>query len=337
MLHLVRKLSMVLMLTWAFSAARSAAQCTDQPCKNLHTIFNSAVTDFREYRDDRSSVPNLSTGVATVTCQMNLWANNVKMYVCYAQIPLAAGDSWFRTTVDNAKHLQPDWSFKVSTDGDNRYADAGPENCEATSPDGPYIGQCPFHVQMVRQPDGSANLYLWINSYSSPSLLHHIQPPKAVRSSASAPACDDFCQNFKKAFAARENRFADLGAVKSGAEVPAEASVAFPGARKCAITVVTRSPSGDAQLSDEGVRFACFWQEPSATAADTRFQDLVSRVQSLIPSEWSARQQEQSDDVTGANMTAWLAVEPGARHDVRLYLSGISVALHITTWSPPAH
>ena len=336
MLHLVRKLSIVLTFLWALPVPQCAAQCTDEPCKNLQSVFNSAIIDFREYREARSSVPDLSTSLAKVTCQISLWANNVKMYVCYAQTPLAAGDSWFRTTVDNAKRLQSSWAFKVNTNGDNRYADAGPENCEVTPTEGPYLGQCPFHVQMVRQPEGAANLYLWINSFSSPYLLHHTQSPKVARSPASAPTCDDFCQSFKKAFAARENRFADLGASKSGEEVPADASIAFPGARRCALTEVTRFPSGDPKLSDEGIRFACFWQEPSATAAETRFRDLISRIQSLIPSEWSARQMEESDDVTGANVTAWLAVEPGARHDVRLYLSGISVALHITTWSPAA-
>ena len=335
MLDLVRKLSMLLLFACAFPATRTTAQCTDAPCKNLQSAFNSAMIDFRDYRDAPASVPNLSTSLAKVTCQMNLWANNVKMYVCYAQVPLAAGDSWFRITVDNAKRLQANWTFKVDTNSDNRYADAGPENCEVTATEGPYIGQCPLHVQMVRQPDGAANLYLWINSYSSPYLLHHVQGSKVAHHAGSAPACDDFCQNFKKAFAARENRFADLGMAKSGEEVPAEASVAFLGARKCAMTVVSRSPSGDPKLSDEGVRFACFWQESSATAADTRFRDLVSRVQPLIPPEWPAHQQEQSDDVTGANVTSWLAVEPGAQHDVRLYLSGTSVALHITSWLPP--
>jgi hypothetical protein len=38
------------------------------------------------------------------------------------------------------------------------------------------------------------------------------------------------------------------------------------------------------------------------------------------------------DEPTGANLTAWHAVEPGNKHDVRVYLSGDSVGLHITAW-----
>jgi hypothetical protein len=329
------RFAFVFSLHFSLLVGQAAAQCADQPCNNLQTVFNSAMIDFREYRDKPSSIPNLSTGIAKLACQMNLWANNVKMYVCYAQIPLAAGDSWFSTTVENAKRLQANWTFKVNANGENRYADGGPENCEVTPTEGPYIGQCPFHAQMVRQPDGSANLYLWINSFSSPYLLHHAPPPKVARPPASVAAadCDDFCRNFKKAFAARENAFADLGGAKSGEEVSPEASVAFPGARKCTITRTTRAESGDPKGS-EGIRFVCFWQEPSATVAEARFHDLVFRVQALVPESWSARQQEESNDVTGANVIAWLAVEPGARHDVRVYLSGTSVALHISAWAP---
>src|SRR5215470_833837 len=101
----------VLLLATALPG-RTFAQCADQSCKNLQTVFQSAMIDFREYRSRASAVPNLSTPLASVVCQMNTWANNVPMYVCYAEVPLAAGDSWFRTTVDNARHLQPNWTFK---------------------------------------------------------------------------------------------------------------------------------------------------------------------------------------------------------------------------------
>lgn len=316
-----------------FLPLTASAQCADQNCKNLQTVFDSAMIDFREYRSAPSSVPNLSTTLTKVTCQMNTWANNVPMYVCYAQVPLAAGDSWFRVTLDNAKRLQSSWTFKVDARGDNRYADAGPENCEITPTEGPYIGQCPFHAQMVRQSDGSAQLYLWINSYSSPYLLHHApMPPKPAPVAASA--CDDFCQNFKKAFEGRLNAFAALGATPAGEGVAPEASVTFPGARRCSITRTARAVEDDPNRTDEGTRFACFWQESSASAAETRFRDLVSRVRPLIPLEWPAQQREESDDVTGAGVTVWLAVEPSSTHQVSLHFSGVSVALHITAWTP---
>jgi len=38
------------------------------------------------------------------------------------------------------------------------------------------------------------------------------------------------------------------------------------------------------------------------------------------------------DDFTGADMTAWYAVEPGGKHDVRVYVSAESVGFHITVW-----
>ena len=317
----------------SFLPPPAGAQCADQTCRNLQAVFDSAMIDFREYRSASLPIPNLSTSLAKVTCQVNTWANNVPMYACYAQLPLAAGDSWFRTIMETAKRLQSSWTFKVDSRGDNRYVEAGPENCEVTPTEGPYIGQCPFHAQMVRQAD-AASLYLWINSYSSPYLLHHAPaPPKPAH--AAVPACDDFCQNFKRAFEARLNAFANLGATQAGEELAPEASVAFPGARRCSITRTARAAADDPNRKDEGTRFACFWLESSASAAETRFRDLVSRVRPLVPPEWAAQQQNESEAATGANVTVWFAAEPGSRHQVSVYLSGVSVALHITTWAPP--
>jgi hypothetical protein len=83
---------------------------------------------------------------------------------------------------------------------------------------------------------------------------------------------------------------------------------------------------------ESGTQFVCYWQEASASAAEARFRDLVSRFQVLVPSNWPTRQENELDEPTGANLTAWQAVEPGNKHDVRVYLSGDSIGLHITAW-----
>ena len=77
----------------------------------------------------------------------------------------------------------------------------------------------------------------------------------------------------------------------------------------------------------------CYWRETSGSAAEKRFRDLVSRLQVLIPSNWSTHQDTEMDDFIGADMTAWHAVEPGGKHDVRVYVSTESVGLHITAWN----
>jgi hypothetical protein len=53
----------------------------------------------------------------------------------------------------------------------------------------------------------------------------------------------------------------------------------------------------------------------------------------LIPSNWSTHQENELDDSTGAEITAWYAIEPGSKHDVRVYVSVESVGLHITAWN----
>jgi hypothetical protein len=51
------------------------------------------------------------------------------------------------------------------------------------------------------------------------------------------------------------------------------------------------------------------------------------------PSNWSTHQENEFDDSTGAEITAWYAIEPGSKHDVRVYVSVESVGLHITAWN----
>jgi hypothetical protein len=52
-----------------------------------------------------------------------------------------------------------------------------------------------------------------------------------------------------------------------------------------------------------------------------------------MPSNWTTRQENESDEDTGAKITKWYAIEPGGKHDVRIYISGGAIGLHITTWN----
>jgi hypothetical protein len=318
-------------LLFALLPAPAAAQCKDQLCSDVQNVLDAAVIDFRGYRSHTTEVPDISTENAKVPCQMTTWANNVPMCICYAQIPFANGAAWYTRTLDAVKILNPSWHFNVRSPGDNHYVDAGPPDCEITPTEGPYIGQCPLHLEITKQNDGSAKLYLMVNSLSSPFLLHRIVPPAAKPAAgSSAPAvagnCDQFCQGLKKAFEARTSSFEGLHSAGSDAGATAN-TLKLAGARDCSVSAVKSSPSADA-----GTEYVCYWQESSASAADTRFRDLIALLQFLVPSNWAARQANEVDEQSGANLTAWHADEPGNKHDVRVYLSGNFVGLHITTW-----
>jgi hypothetical protein len=169
-----------------------------------------------------------------------------------------------------------------------------------------------------------------MNSLSSPYLVKRPPSPKTVPKTVartSANDCDDFCQNFKKAFAARLNSFADIRTAKTNDEI-SEAAVKLEGAKECSIKGATRPASNDI-----GIQFVCHWPETSGPAAETRFRDLISGVQGLMPSNWTTRQENESDEDTGAKITKWYAIEPGGKHDVRIYISGGAIGLHITTWN----
>ena len=152
-------------------------------------------------------------------------------------------------------------------------------------------------------------------------------PEGAWRSRHAAPAttagCDDFCQNLKKVFEARVGAFAGIRTAKGNDEV----TVRLAGAKQCSVKEAPGS-----QSNGLGTQFVCYWQETSDSAAETRFRDLVSRLQILIPSNWSTHQGNELDDSTGAEITAWYAIEPGSKHDVRVYVSVESVGLHVTAW-----
>jgi len=301
----------------------ACAQCRDQFCYNIQNILDSAAIDFRGYNAHTVSLPDVSTESTKVPCSTSKWANNVAMVICYAQVPLGNATNWYGRVMDAFKLLSSSWHFDIKTPGDSRYVDAGPPDCKPTPTEGPYIGQCPLHVEVSKQSDGSAKIYLIVNSLSSPYLVHQtLISPAPAKPAKSAPAgvslagisgCDEFCQALKKAFEARTTNFAGVPPDK------------LPGAKDCLVKKAFST-------TDAGAKFVCYWQEVSASAGETRFRDLVARLQILVPSDWSSNQENELDEQTGASIVAWHADEPGAKHDVRVYLSADTVALHITAW-----
>jgi hypothetical protein len=298
----------------------TGAQCKDQLCFNLQEMLDAASIDFRGYISHTLSPPQVSTESTKVPCSTSTWANNVPMLICYAQVPLGNATNWYARVMPNLQSLNPSWRFNIKTPGDNRFVDAGPPDCEPTPNEGPYLGQCPLHLEVAKQPDGSAKVYLIVNSLSSPYLLHHTMlSPTPAKSAQPAPTgvslnsssgCDEFCQALKKAFEARTTSFAGVAPAK------------LPDAKDCLVKKVA---------DDTGTKFVCYWQEVSATAAESRFRDLVTRLQILVPSDWSSQQENEIDEQTGAPLTAWRADGLGSKQELRVYLAGDAVALHITT------
>jgi hypothetical protein len=320
----------IAILCFCFFPIPALAQCTDQPCQNLQNILDAAVTDFRPYGVDKTGGPELSTNGVKVTCQMRAWANNVSMYMCYAQVSQQDGQKAYSNLFDALKLLKPAWHFQVSSPDDDHFVRAGPPDCENPPSDGPYAGDCPLQLQTVKQKDGTVRLHFWMNSLSSPYLAKRPPAPKTVPKTvprASANDCDDFCQHLKKAFAARLNSFDDIRAAKTNGEL-SDATAKLEGAKECLIKGAAKPPSNEV-----GTEFVCHWPETSGPAAETRFRDLISRVQDLLPSNWTTDQENGLDEDTGAKITKWYATEPGGKHDVRIYVSGDSVGLHITTWN----
>jgi hypothetical protein len=295
----------------------------------LKNILDAAITDFREFGPDGAAGPELSVNDTKFLCKKMAWANNVLMYMCYAQVPLSKGQSAYESTLAALKSLKPDWHFQVSSPDDDHFVYAGPPDCENPPNDGPYIGQCPLHLQAVKQPDGTMKVHFWMNSLSSPYLVKPraaptIAPKTAPKAAASD--CDAFCQNFKKAFAARMNSFEDIRTAKMNGET-SDSTVKLAGAKECAIKPTTKPSSSEA-----GTEFVCYWPETSGAEAEMRFRDLIARVQAAIPLDWSAHQDSELEERTGSKSMRWEAVEPGRKHDVRIYLSGDAVGLHITAW-----
>jgi hypothetical protein len=323
-----KTLQVISLLCFCLFPIRVLSQCTDQICQNLEIIATAAKFDFREYRQNQSAGPDISTTDTRVACQVSAWANNVPMYMCYAQVAPANAENWYTTILGALQRRESTWRFQIRSPNGNHFVDAGPEGCEIPPDRGPYIGQCPLHLQAVKQQDGTVRLHYWMNSLSSPYLF--TRPPDSAPKTvpqAVADGCDDFCQKFKKAFAARMNSFEDLQAAKTNGE-ESDVAVKLEGATECLINRAAKPHS-----TDFGQQFVCYWSESSGPAAKVRFLDLVSRVQALLPSNWSTHQKNERDDLTGANISAWHALEPGGKYDVRIYFSGEDVSLHITTWT----
>jgi hypothetical protein len=315
-------------LAGLFLPASGAAQCKDQLCRNLQNLLDAAVTDFREYRANRIAIPDASVAETKVPCQMTAWANNVPMLICYAQIPYQGAESWYAGALESLRILEPAWQFKIDSPAADHFSDAGPPDCAVPDTEGPYLGHCPLHLQATKQNDGTAKVYLWISSLSSPYLVN--RPPGPPKKTAPAPVaggCDDLCQGLKRAFEARASAFEDLRAAKTSGAV-SDATIKLRGAAQCVVSRSAKPPSNDA-----GAQYLCYWTEASASDADARFRDLVSRLQVLVPSTWAIRQEDQSEELTGTRVMAWLATAPGAKQEVAVYLSSQSVGLHIKSWN----
>jgi hypothetical protein len=304
------------------------AQCKSHLCQNLQNVLYAAVTDFREYRTNRTAASDLSIEAAKVPCQMSAWANNVPMYICYAQVPYPSAESWYTNTLESLRILQPTWHFKVESPVADHFVDAGPPDCEVPATEGPYLGHCPLHLQITKQTDGTAKAYLWISSLSSPYLVNRLPgpPSKAAPAPVAGPVgggCDDLCQGLKKAFEARMGGFEEIRAAKASGGM-SDATIKLAGAAECTVNAASKSHS-----TELGAQYVCYWSEASASAADTRFRDLASRLQVLAPSNWSVRQEYQSEELTGAKVKAWCAVGPENKQEACTYISGESVGLHI--------
>ncbi len=211
-----RKISWLLSLFCAsFFAVPAFAQCKnqqDRSCWSLQYILYAAETDFREFRgtpplqpgDPKLTPPNpdLSVGAIHVPCHSDIWLRSeVPVYMCSARLSAQEAEEWYAKTMADLHELQYLWHFKSESPGADHYVDAGPQGCEVARfetinyggyhlegpyiADGPYLGQCPLHLQTVRQNDGTARISFWLNS--SVNLARNPAPPtEAVELSASA-------------------------------------------------------------------------------------------------------------------------------------------------------
>ena len=459
-------------------AVPTFAQCKnqqDKACWSLQYILYASQTDFREFRgitplkpsDRRLTPPNpdLSVGAIHVPCHTDFWlASEIPVYMCSAEVPAQEAEQWYAKTMVDLHELQYLWQFRESPGADH-YVDAGPQGCdpphlETTNyggyrvegpyiADGPYLGQCPLHLQTIRQPDGNARISFWLNSSlnlarnprppsqslelsasanpalpqprsgstptpvtqstresqsastntaatsaapmpvvatptttdparatsaaaspiaaaSAPAATKNLRTEAATENSVALPAkkygdCDDLCRGLKKVLENRTSFFRELAATSGGSSLPSktpspEAGVKLSGAESCSIhaepsTRTTSSASNEfisgANFSPVSARstkspasravnrptkqYVCYWPQDSEAGAENQFRDLVGLLQMLIPSSWSAQQKSEADELTGAPITIWSARDSRNKAAVRMYQSGRSVGLHISS------
>jgi hypothetical protein len=450
----------------SFFSVPAFAQCKnqqDKACWSLQYILYASETDFREFRgitplkpSDRHLTPpnpDLSVGTIHVPCRTDFWlSSEVPVYMCSAELPAQEAEEWYAKTMADLHELQYLWQFKESPGADHS-VDAGPQGCdpphlETTNygpyhveelyiAEGPYLGECPLHLQTVRQPNGTSRISFWLNS--SVNLARNPRPTSqflelsasakpaapephsastpesqtapaaaaAATSAVAAPAstnpapatsatatpmpaasalaagensrteaavenpvapsskryggCDDLCQGLKRVLENRTSSFRQLAAASSGSSLPSktaslDAGVKLSGAESCSIHAepsarTTSSASNEffpganfAPVSAKSTKstasrpaskpakqYVCYWPQDSETAAETEFRDLAGLLQMLIPSSWSAEQKSEADELTGAQVMIWSARDSRNRAAIRMYLSGRSVGLHISS------
>jgi hypothetical protein len=189
----------------SFFAVPTFAQCKnqqDRACWSLQYILYAAETDFREFRgsarlkprDPQLTPPNpdLSVGAIHVPCHIDVWlSSEVPVYICSAEVPAEEAEEWYAKTMADLHELQYLWQFKSESPGADHYVDAGPQGCDAARLEttnyggyhsegpyiagGPYLGQCPLHLQTARQSDGTTRISFWLNS--SLNLARNPAPP----------------------------------------------------------------------------------------------------------------------------------------------------------------
>jgi hypothetical protein len=388
----------------------SHAQCRDKQdlvCRNIQYILYAAQTDFRSFQgpeeyydfglfpqrhrhDNKLPNPDVSFAGAKVPCQLSAWSNGVSMYICEGRAAIPDAEKWYEKTLTEFQQLQYLWNFKIESPGADHHVDVGPADCDVPVTDGlyitegPYIGQCPLHMQTVREADGTDSVHLWVNSYTSPFLAHRREGSSALSVSKSqsggatvqtvaeqsskgndpAPAaratCDEFCQNLKRILEDRWTAFKELSATSAtassdtaAASAASDTTIKLTGASSCSISALEGDSSRSARTiplsrvrltpasftngNKSGAppapltQYVCYWPENSRAAAEGEFLNLVAVLQFLIPSTWSVQQQDEADELSGAQVTVWVARDSSSKPAIGLYLSGQSVGLHVAS------
>ncbi len=376
------------------------------------------------------------------------------MYNCSAEVSAQEAEQWYAKIMADLQELQYLWQFKTDSSGSNHLVDAGPQGCDPPQLEttnygalhadvtyiasGPYLGQCPLHLQTVRQPNGTARISFWLNSSvnlarnpksSSQSLelsaskqSEIVQPntvpaPPTTQSASaasitatsaaappsdavpanvpvtspasSAPAekaptattskessiasdrsadrpsekyadCDELCQGLKQVLETRTTSFRQLS-TSSASSVRSNTSslgtlLKLSGAESCSIhaepsaransaasteffshgnlapvsTKGTNAPANRVPTSP-AKQYVCYWPHDSEPDAAIEFRDLAGLLQLLMPAGWSAKQKNETDERSGAQMTVWSARDAKHRSAISLYLIGRSVGLHISS------